>query len=530
MKKYNVFKVMGIVIILTMLLSYFVPQTTISYGEVAQGALNPVGVIDTFSNAITSLNVFVAPFIFMLVLGVFYKILSKTGKYDEIVNNMAVKFNSNKGLFIVLSVLFFGIITAVIGDIFPMLIFVPLFIAVAIKLGYSKLSAVASTLGAIILGSAGSLYTSIMNQILYTTVQTNIVYKIIIALVSLVSLIAFILIFNKPANTEEKLEKVKSQKQLPLVISMILIFVFIVLGMTPWSTYFKFTGFEELFQKVTEFKLFDVSLYNSFIGASLSPWGAWQLYDVAVLLAVFGLILVIVYRIKFNDFLELGASAVKKSLPYALIIVIANIVLVNVYSSGWFYTVIKSLSGSKFNMFSGSLISALSAIIYPDYSYGVQFSAATITYVISNNSFYSLLQIVYQAIYSTFLLVSPTSILILLGLYHLNISFKEWIKYIWKYFLILLSTMLIILSIVAYGFNIPVIVSLIILIVLVIILVVRRVNQVKVEMIENSKKKSVKSEVKKEEVKKTNSSSKTTTKKAATKKTTSTKKNTQKKK
>ena len=527
MKKYNIFKVMGIVIILTILLSYFVPQTTVSYGEVAQGALNPVGVIDTFSNAITSLNVFVAPFIFILVLGVFYKILSKTGKYEEIVNNMAVKFNDNKGLFVVISILFFGIITAVIGDVFPMLVFVPLFIAVARKLGYSKPSAVASTLGAIILGSAGSLYTNIMNQILYTTFQTNIMYKIIITLVGLVSLIAFILIFNKPANTDTKLEKIKTQKQLPLVISLVLIFVFIVLGMVPWATYFKFTGFEKLFQTITEFQLFDVSLYNSFIGASVAAWGAWQLYDVAVLLAVFGLILLIVYKIKFNEFLELGASAIKRTLPYALIVIIANIVLVNVYSSGWFYTVIKALSGSKFNMFLGSIMSALSAVVYPDYSYGVQFSAATVTYVISNNDFYSLLQVVYQAIYSIFLLVSPTSILILLGLYHLNISFKEWIKYIWKYFLILLATMLVILSIIAYGFNITVILSLIILIAIVIALVVNRVNKVQQEMIKNANKKTVKTETKKEEVKKTNSTKTTSTKstkKAPTKKTTQKKK------
>ena len=497
MKKYNVFKVMGIVILLTMLVSYFVPQTTVSYGEVKQGALNPVGFIDTFSNSITALNVFVAPFIFILVVGVFYKILKKTEKYDEIVNNFAVKFDNNKGLFAVISILFFGIISAVIGDMLPMLVFVPFFMAVAIKLGYSKLSSVASTVGAIIVGSAGSLYTNIMNQILYTTVQTNLVYKVIISLVGLVSLIAFVLIFNKPAKTEAKLEKVASKKQLPIVISMILIFVLVVLGMTPWSTYFKFTGFEDLFKSITDFKLFDVSLYNAFIGSSVAAWGTWQLYDVAVLLAVVGLILVIVYRIKFNEFLELAASAVKRALPYALIIVIANIALVNVYSSGWFYTVIKALSGSKFNMFLGSIISALSAIVYPDYSYGVQFTVATITYVISNNTFYSLLQIVYQAIYSTFLLVSPTSILILLGLYHLNISFKDWIKYIWKYFLILLATNLIILSIVAYGFSVSVIFALIILLVVITMLVVRRINDVKNEMIES--KKVVKEETKKED-------------------------------
>lgn len=519
MKKYNVFKVVGIVIILTILLSYFIPQTTVSYGKVAQGAINPVGVIDTFSNSITSFNVFISPFIFILVIGVFYGILKKTGKYEEIVNNMAAKFNTNKGLYIVLSVLFFGIITAVIGDIVPMLVFVPLFMAVAIKLGYKKVTAIASTIGAIILGSAGSLYTNVMNQVLYTTVSTNLVYKIIIALVGLVSLIAFILIFNKPAKTE-KIETVKTAKQLPIVISVYAIAIFIILGMTSWSTYFGFTGFEDLFKSITGFKLLDVSLYNAFIGTSLAAWGTWQLFDVSVLVTLISLILVIVYKIKFNKFLEIGASSVKKTLPYALLFIICNIVLVNVYSSGWFYTLIKALAGSKFGVFNGSIISALSALVYPDYSYGVQFSLTTITYSISNNDFYSLLQIVFQSIYSLFLLVCPTSVLVFLGLYHLNVSFKEWIKYIWKFFLVLLATMLIILSIVWVGFNVPVIAALFVLIAIVAFLTVKKINSVKEEIIIENKK-ATKPVTKKVEVKE---EVKTTKKVSTAKKTTATKK------
>lgn len=531
MKKYNTFKVLGIVIILTILLSYFIPQTTVSYGEVASGNLNPTGVIDTFSNAITSFNVFIAPFIFILVLGVFYAILKKTGKYDEIVNNMAASFNNNKGLLIVISVLFFGIITAIIGDVMPMLIFVPLFISAILKLGYKKTSAVASTLGAIVIGSAGSLNTAIINQILYTEPATNILYKIIICLVGLISLIGFILIFNKPADNG-KLEKIKTNKQLPIKLSLIFIFVFVILGMVPWSTYFtKFTAFMDIFQDVTEFKLFKVSLYNAFIGTTVSAWGTWQLFDLAVLLAVFGLILIIVYKIKFNDFLELGAKAIKRALPYAFIIVIANIVLVNVYSSGWFYTIVKGLSGSKFNAFSGSLISALSAVVYPDYTYATQFSLTTIIYSISSKDFYDLLQIVFQSVYSAFLLVSPTSILILLGLYHLNISFKEWIKYIWKYFLILIATIIIIISILWVGFNVPVIVALLIVIALIVLFVVRRINDVQVEMVKESKKE-IKGETKKEEVKKApaKTTSKTSSKKTTTKKTTTKKKSSTKRK
>lgn len=523
MKKYNTFKVLGIVIILTILLSYFIPQTTVSYGEVASGNLNPTSIIDTFSNAITSFNVFVSQFIFILVLSVFYAILKKTGKYEEVENNIAAKFNNNKGLFIVLSILFFGIFTAILGDMLPMFIFVPLFIGVALKLGYSKTSSVAATIGAIIIGSTGSLNTAVINQVLYTEPGTNILYKIIIDLVGLISLIGFILIFNKPADNK-KIETVKTSKQLPLRLAFIFIFIFVVLGMTPWSTYFtKFNTFTKLFQDVTEFKLFKVSLYSAFVGNSVQAWGTWQLFDLSVLLAVFGLILILIYKIKFNDFLELGAKTIKKALPYALIFVIANIVLVNVYSSGWFYTIIKGLSGSKFNGFAGALISALSAIVYPDYTYATQFSLTTVIYSISSKDFYGLLQVIFQAIYSAFLLVSPTSILILLGLYHLNISFKEWIKYIWKYFLLLISTIMVIICILWVGFNVTIIVSLLIIVSIVVLFLVKRINSVKAEITKETVKKvkEIKKETKNEEVKKTapkKAAAKKTTKKTTTKK------------
>lgn len=510
MKKYNVFKVLGIVIILTMILSYFIPQTSISYGAVTTGNLNPVGIIDTFSNVITSLNVFIAPFLYILILGVFYGILHKTEKYEVLVNNMASKFNKNKGIFIIVSVLFFGISTVIIGEMLPMLIFVPLFIDVSLKLGYKKTSSIAITIGAILLGSAGSLFTNVTNQILYTTVSTNILYKIIIALVALISLIVFVLIFNKPAENT-KLEKINSKKQLPISIVLILIFVFIILGMTPWSTYFGFKGFENLFNDITDFKLFKVSVFKAFIGSSITAWGTWQLFDVFVLIAIMSLILCIIYKIKFDKILEIGASSIKKTLPYAAIVIIANIVLVNTYSSGWFITVVKSLAGSKFNLFSGILTPIISSIVYPDYSYGLQFTLTAFIYSLTKSKdYYELLAIVYQSIYSIMLLISPTSILIFLGLYHLNIRFIDWLKYIWKYFVLLLCSDIIILSIVWKGFSIQVIILLIILIALVVLLTIKRFGKTEKEMIEKKEtkqekalEKSDKKAVKKQDIKKT---------------------------
>ena len=496
MKKYNVFKILGIVIALTILLSYFIPQTTVNYGSVAKGDINPVSIIDTFSNSITSFNVFISQFIFILICAVFYGILHKTGEYEKVVNQTAVINENNKGLFVVISVLTLGIITAAIGDIFPMLIFVPFVMAVAVKLGYKKVSAIAMSVGAILIGSTGSLYTNITNQMLSTKPETYLIYKIIILVVGLVSLIGFILVFTKPEDT--KLTVSKENGKVPIIISFISILLFTILGMLPWNGFFKLDLFEDLFKDITAFKVGKISLYNAFVGNSVSAFGTWQLFDIFVLIAIVSVLLVITYKIKFDDFLELSAKAVKKALPYALIIIIANIVLVNVYSSGWITTLISALAGKKFNLFTAIGSAFISGIVYPDYSYGLQFTVSTIMYTISGSKkYYDILAIAYQAIYSAALLISPTSVLVLIALHYSDVKYTEWIKYIWKYFLILFASLVIVLFVAKYGFTVSSILCLIIVLAVSTLLVVRRINNVKSTM----PKKEVK--VEKKETKKT---------------------------
>lgn len=490
MKKYNVFKVIGIVIALSIILSFFIPQTQVNYGAVAKGALNPTGLVNTLSNSITSFNVFISPFIFILIISILYGVLNKTNNYEEAINRFARLFENNKGVFVVISVLVFGFITSIIGDIFPLLILVPFAITVALKLGYEKKAAIASTIGAILIGNSGSFYTSIADQMLSTDPKTNLIYKVIITAIGLVSLIVFLLIFNKPSKSE-KIKVTESKKFLPIIISLILILVFIIVGMTPWSKYFKFTFFEDTFKSMTEFtvgKKNPISLFNAFIGSNLSAWGNWQMFDIFVLLAVFIVILVFIYKIKFDDFLEVCAKSIKKALPYAFIIVLANVVLVNTYSSGWFNTIINGLAGTKFNLYKGALTTALSAIVFPDYSYGLQFTVSTIMYSITKNTnYYGLLAMCFQSIYSLFLLISPTSVILLIGLYHLNIKFVDWIKYIWKYFVLLLASILTILFIVGYGVNITIIFALIVILVISILLIVKRINNIQTEIVKNNK-------------------------------------------
>ncbi len=523
MKKYNVFKVLSIAILVTILLSFLIPSTTFDgYGSVTKGNINPVGFIDTFANSITSFSVFLNAFVFILCIGIFYGVLHKTGKYDNVITNTAAKFEKNKTVFVVISILTFGIMSAILGNIYPMLILVPAFIGILRKLGYDRLSSISSTIGAIILGSAGSLFTNYSNQILGTTVTDNILVKVIMIIISLVSLIVFTLVFaKKPENTKLEKKIIKNSTHISVIFDIIL--VFIILGMIPWNSYFGFEGFSKFYETLTKFEVFGVSPFKALVTATMAAFGEWTLFDLSVVVLIASLIIALINKVKMDDLFETIAASLKKTLPYALIVIIANIVLVNIYTSGLFYTIIVSASELKDKLFSGTLVSALSAFAYPDYMYASQFSLSSFTAVVTDTKFLVILAVIFQAVYSVFLLISPTSILVLLGLQYTGVSFKEWLKYICKYFLVVFGLLFITLMVLSSKYiSVPSFILLAIIIVLFIISIVlstRKKNNIIKEQKEEKVVEIKKVEPKKSDVKTV--SKKVTTKKATSKKTTS---------
>lgn len=510
MKKYNVFKILTISILVTVVLSFLIPQTSFdNYGNLSKGSINPISIIDSFANGLTSLGVFLNAFVYILCIGIFYFVLKKTKKYDETITNTAYMFRNIKVVFNIISICTFAIVTAITSDVMPMLIFVPAFIDISKKLGYDSKISILTTIGSIILGSSASLlYTNYANQILGSVVTDNILFKIIILLITIVSLIVFTVVFGKtPEDT--KLEKVGKKSVSFISISFDIILVLILLGMTSWSSYFGFNGFTELHSNIANFKIFNVSPFISLIGASVAALGSWKVFDLSVLLLILSLISAIIYRVKFDELLQSVAEGIKKSLPYALIIVIANIVLVNVYNSGFFYTILTGLAKMSDKLFSSTIISMLASFVYPDYTYASQFTLSTITAVASSTEFNVVLTLVFQAIYSLFLLIMPTSILLLMGLRYTNVRYKDWFKFIFKYVIVLLAfifTILFVASINSIG--IPSIIFLIIISImgyalLIVSLVLKFSSKF---VVVEPKKEEVKTETKTVEVKKTNQS------------------------
>ena len=516
MKKFNIFKVLIIVTLLTIVLSYFIPGTIMGYSGVEKGTIIPVTFADAFVNGITAVNASLTVLSFVFAIAVFYAVLVKTDRYETLVENTAAAFDKSKAVFVVITIFALGAFSLFSGSILPMLVFVPFLIAVLRKLGFNKLTAIFATIGSMIIGFTGSMYTYYTNQYLSLTTKDNVTVKITLALIGLVSMVAFILLFNKKPINNGEVRKSTKKKMLPLYITLILMFILTILGFVSWNGYFGFTGFDDFLNTMRDWKIAEVSVFDAILGTSLVSFGNWQLYNSAMLLMFISVILGLIYRIKINDFLETVGTGLKKACPYALITVLAYLVLVNVYSSGIFYTMVIGLTNKTIDLFRSSISGILGSVFYADYGYATQF---TLNAIMSTKAteYQNIFAVTFQAIYSLFLLISPTSILLLFGLNLTETRYFEWIKYIIKYFLILSLIDLLVIAIFMNGFSTSAIIFMIsILAIIVGIYVFYRVvkTAVKKGVVEAQK------EIKNEEVKKeTKEVKKTSTKKTSTKKT-----------
>ena len=494
MKKYNIFKILTIVILLAMVLSYFIPGTIMGYSGVEKGTIIPVTFADAFINGVTAVNASLTTLAFVFVIGIFYAVLKKTDRYETLVDNTASVFDTNKVLFVIITIFVLGAFSFFSGSFMPMLVFAPFLISVFKKLGFNKLTAVFTTVGSMLIGATGSMYTYYLNQYLSLTTKDNVVVKVTLALIGLVSMVAFILLFNKKPVNSGEVRKSTKKKMLPIYISLILIFILFVLGFVNWNGYFGFTGFDDFLNSLREGKVGGVSIFDAIAGTSVVAFGQWQLYNGATLLMVISIILGIIYRVKINDLFESIATGLKKAFPYAIIVVLAYLVLVNVYSSGIFYTMAIGLTTKTIDLFSSAVTAILGSLFYADYGYAAQFTLNALMST-SATDYQSIFAIVFQAVYSLFLLISPTSIIVLFALYFTETSYFDWIKYIIKYFLIVLVADLLVIAIFLKGFSSNAIIFMIaILVVLAFVIVLTKKNktiakkEVKEEKVEETKK------------------------------------------
>ena len=242
-------------------------------------------------------------------------------------------------------------------------------------------------------------------------------------------------------------EKVDSKHKVwPFVVTSVLLFILFILAFITWGENgFGVTLFDDMTKNVQEFTLFKFPLFAKILG-TFNSFGNWTITDLFLPMALIILILAIIYKVKIDDIIDGFVAGAKKALAPAVIVIMIYSILVIVTYHPFQLTIYKALLGlSKgFNIVTTVFVSLLASFFNADMSYSFQSVIPYYTSVVTNADNYSIAGIIFQSMYGFTMLFAPTSVVLMATLSYLGISYKEWMKTVWKLLLELFIVLLII--------------------------------------------------------------------------------------
>lgn len=470
-KKNDLLKAIGILFLVYVVLSWIIPTGSFSSGSFVKGTTSPLGIFDVLRYPIVALtsSVFVLNALIILFIGGLYGVLNKTEAYGAFVSSLAKRLKGKEKRFLVISILVFSILTSLTALTLPMFVLVPFFVAVILLLGYGKITALFSTVGAILVGNMASTYGFNINGYVSYFFGTNInkmigyrlgFFVLVVGLLIFVTLKSAKLEKNVSAKKKGKKEKeetiVSETKEIPFlelhektkksIVPMITIVGFVLVlalvGMYNWANVnTKFTFFNNIHEAITDFTIGKTAIFKNLLG-SIDPLGFWTNYELAILLVLASLLIGWIYNVKFKTVVEAFVEGMKKMLPVAVYTMIASIIflLMNSNSNGgtYFNTIANGILGftktydlgNVANVSINGLIAFVGGLFFNDFPYLINALTSQLTTLYKNTT---LIGLIYQSIHGLVMLVAPTSIILVAGLKYLNISYTEWLKNIWKY-------------------------------------------------------------------------------------------------
>ncbi|MBQ2872934.1 MAG: hypothetical protein IJE89_02935 [Bacilli bacterium] len=461
MKKHGLLKILGILLLLVVIASYVLTGRS--------GIKDFIGLGDVVFNGFKSLYYFFYIVLFILCIGGFYGVLNKVPAYQKLLDSIVAKAKPLGKKFIFITILIFAVVASLTGMTLPLLIFVPFVISIILLLGYDKLVAITSTIVSIVVGYIGGIFVTFYNPNTYgmTTYETfvglenkfgNMFPKLLLLFAGITLLIYFVNshiknVENKKVkyeledNEELKINEVKSDykkiKTWPLIIVLSLLFVILTLGLVPWNALFETEIFTKFHTWLMDLEIKTFNIIPNIISTDLVAFGEWYSMGdsmtymlICIVLLFFTLVTVLVGRVKINDAIDSYKEGMKKLLPTTVIMMVAYTVLVSSYTNGFFEYIVTSYG--KFNYGLSSLLAFLGCLLNIDMYYIVGGVFSPILNLITDETVYASVAILFQGIYGVFSVVGPTSLILIFALGYLNVPYTTWLRYIWRFILALL--------------------------------------------------------------------------------------------
>ena len=460
-KNYSLLLIVLIPLLVYMVLTWFIPTGSIASGEFVKGDISALGIYGLFSSPIYSFAILAQNILLILCVGGFYGVLNKTGVYQKIVGFLA---KENKKAILIITVIFFALLSSLFGGTMfvrlqessPLLysgsmlafILLPFFVTVLMKAGYSKVSSLAATVGATLIGMLASTSGNLQ---IYKVFQFNLdskiytIYNIVMLIILMFLLCMFIITKDKKAGKQSaekeipllEVSKDNKKSSVPLIIILAFVFFLIIVGGYDWSFSYGFKFFTEIHEKIIGIELFNTNIFPWLFG-NYSSIGAFTVYDISAILLIASVVIAWVYSVKISDFAESFKNGAKEMLIPGVYIVLASTIFAQAMINNGntiFITIVNPLLKlfKQFNVFTGTVVGIVGSCFYNDPLYFVSGLYEIISFFDSTKL--PLIINVLQSTFGVMMFVLPVSVLLIGGLKYLNVSYKEWIKYIWIFLL-----------------------------------------------------------------------------------------------
>ena len=462
MKKNCLLKVIGIVALIIMILSWIIPASYYSGSTVIDLGTMPIGIFDILSYPFLSFQYFIQTVIFLFTVGAFYGVLEKTGKYRNILEKIVKRLKGKEQIFIVILTLVITALSSMLGLNLMLFVFIPALIAIILLMGYDKISAFLITIVPMFVGIIGSTYSiyinGYINQVVgITDFGNDMLSKIALLVISYVVYIMFTLAYTKKvkkAKIEEETDNIAfigEKKQVkkaswPIITVFAIIFALLILAPTPWTDVFNVEFFTNLHELIQNWTIGEYTIGANLLGY-IKEFGKWTYLEISMVVFSAALLIGCIYKQKFSEIIDNMLYGLGKMIKPALLVTFSMIIIIITAYRPFYITItdyVINLS-DNFNIFLTSLITIIGSVMNGEMIYLAQSSIPLIAGTFPATEAINSLAIITQSLYGLTMFFAPTSTMLVLGLSYLEIPYGEWLKKSWK---LLLELFVIIVTII----------------------------------------------------------------------------------
>jgi len=215
----------------------------------------------------------------------------------------------------------------------------------------------------------------------------------------------------------------------------------------PWEQVFQVTFFTELTEKIQTANVLGQPIWNYILG-NVDAFGRWDMFGVQILMLITAIVVKFIYSIPVSDFFTSFGEGFRKAGKLVVIMLAALLIL----EFAVMYPVIPTMFDwivnltSSFNVLLVTLAGLFTSFFTAEYQYTVNLVGEYLA--VNFEAVSAQLAVMLQATYGLASFFVPSSVVLLVGLSYLDISYKEWMKYIWKFLIAMLLVIVVIMLII----------------------------------------------------------------------------------